>query len=80
MVPDHLWLLMFMVGYRDQECLTQHRKALGCPMASPGSLEVTSPPAGWQTAMLGFRLFALCYWKRGLVQGYTRWHRANVLV
>jgi hypothetical protein len=30
--------------------------------------------------MLGFRLFALRYWKRGVVRGYTRWRRANVLV
>ncbi len=79
-VPDHLWLLAFAVGYGYQACLTQHREALGCPMASPGSLEVTSPPAGWQTAMLGFCLFALRYWKRGEVWGYARWRRANVLV
>ena len=85
-VPDHLWLGMFALGYGSESCLACHRLALGRlgrPSVSPGGLKDPGPPAkgcGWEKAMPGFRTFGLRHWRQQLLRGFHRWRRENALL
>ncbi len=86
-VPDHLWLRAFVLGYGVANHAARHWRALGragvCEGGAVGSLAVgcladPAPPLGWRGALSGLRLFALRYWHSRVTRGYVTWRRANV--
>jgi hypothetical protein len=79
LVPDHLWLHAFTMGYKDPSCMAQHSTALNQALDPQGrGLANTHLPKGWQAAMPGFRVFGLLLWHRRITRGYPRWCWQNV--
>ena len=77
-VPDHLWLRAFVLGYGVANHAARHWRALGRAGGAVGSLGDSAPPWGWREALPGLRLFALRYWRSRVTRGYVTWRRANV--
>ena len=57
-VPDHLWLRAFAMGYGVPAYTACHLEALNLPPTTSrvGFLEEPRPPAGWRGALPGLRL------------------------
>ncbi len=69
-MPDHLWIYVFLCGYKPEGHRPGHLCALGlAPTVSGRGLSNSSPPEGWEVTASGlftlvlFRLMALHHWR-----------------
>ncbi len=83
-IPNHLRVHSFLWGCAQKECAPAHLTALRLPAkALIGELHNPRPPSrgiGWVSSLKIFRDLGLHWWRRNLVQGFTRWQRAHIKI
>ena len=81
LVPVRLWEQAFLRGYGHEGSshLLRHQLALGIHSDKrAGIIKGPKPPDGWATALEGFRMLGLIWWRRHVLRGFYAWRKANV--